>query len=91
MHPAEPWDLWRDIVGPVTAATSSAAAPCQRVRRQSSLAGGRGVAVAKTTPIAIPDLDEAVVVRSEPEPVVDRNPCAYVGRAPRGTSLAPLS
>ena len=52
---------------------------------------GRGVVVATATPITIPDLDEAVVVRSDPEPIPDRNPYAYVGRAPRGTSLAPLS
>ena len=36
--------------------------------------GGRGVVVATATPIAIPDLDEAVVVRTEPEPIADRNP-----------------
>jgi hypothetical protein len=52
---------------------------------------GRGFVVATPTPITIPDLDEAVVVRSDPEPIADRNPYAYVGRAPRGTSRAPLS
>ena len=58
--------------------------------------GGRGVVVATATPIAIPDLDEAVVVRTEPEPIAGsqslflRGPsstrnesCACLGAAPR--------
>jgi hypothetical protein len=52
---------------------------------------GRAVVVATATPIAVPDLDESVVVRCEPEPIADRNPYSYVGRAPRGTSRAPAS
>jgi hypothetical protein len=42
---------------------------------------GRGVVTATAKPITIPDLDEAVVVRSVPQPSVNRIP---LGRSVRG-------